>query len=485
MAYEDLNEFIELLDKEGELLRIHESVSSRLEITEITDRVIKAGGPALLFENVQSPSGHPVATNLFGSMKRMKLALEVESLDDLASDVMAFFEAEKAKGILHKLKLITKIKRLGSIFPKKAKKAPCQEVILKDEQLDLTSLPVLTCWPQDGGPFITLPLVVTEHPKTGKRNLGMYRLQIFDRCTTGIHWHAHKGGAEHYRVAEKMGVRLPVAVAIGSDPACIYAATAPLPEDMDEFMLAGYLRKKPVELVKCITNDLHVPANAQYILEGYVEPGERRVEGPFGDHTGFYSLEREFPVFHVTCLTMRKSPIYHATIVGRPPMEDAFLGKATERLFLPIIKKQLPEVVDMNLLIEGGFHNIVFVSIEKRYPGHAKKVIQALWGMGQMMFSKMIFVFDKEVDVQNVSEALWYLGTQVAPRRDIIFTDGPMDELDHAAEMYLYGSKMGVDCTRKWPEEGFERQWPEEIKMTEEVKQKIDRIWHKLGMAQE
>ncbi|MBW2026892.1 MAG: UbiD family decarboxylase, partial [Deltaproteobacteria bacterium] len=311
---------------------------------------------------------------------------------------------------------------------------------------------------------------------------GMYRLQVFDGNTTGMHWHAHKGGAEHYRVAERMGVRLPVSVAIGADPACVYAATAPLPEDMDEFLLAGYLRKRPVELVKCLTNDLCVPANAQYVLEGYVNPGERRTEGPFGDHTGFYSLAGEFPVFHVTCLTMRKDPIYHATVVGRPPMEDAFLGKATERLFLPIIKKQLPEVVDMNLLIEGGFHNLVFVSIDKRYPGHARKVMHALWGMGQMMFSKMIFVFDKEVNVQDLSEVLWYLGNHVAPRRDILFTEGPLDELDHSAERPLFGSKMGVDCTRKWPEEGFDRQWPDVIRMDEDVKQKIDKIWPKLGI---
>lgn len=483
MSYEDLNEFIELLDKEGEILRIHEPVSPQFEITEITDRVTKAGGPALLFENAQSPSGHPVAINLFGSIRRIKLAFKLNSFEELASDIMQFLEAGEAESFLQKLKLIPKVKRLANVFPKKVKKAPCQEIILKEEELDLTSLPILTCWPRDAGPFITLPLVVTRHPITGKRNLGMYRMQVFDRNTTGMHWHAHKGGAEHYRIAENLGQRLPVSVAIGADPACVYAATAPLPEDMDELFLAGYLRKKPVDIVKCITNELYVPANAQYVLEGYVEPGERKIEGPFGDHTGFYSPAGEFPVFHVTCLTMRKNPIYHATIVGRPPMEDAFLGKVTERLFLPIIKKQLPEIIDMNLLIEGGFHNIVFVSIDKRYPGHAKKIMHALWGMGQMMFSKMIFVFDREVDVQNVSEALWYLANQVAPMRDIIFTHGPMDELDHSAEEHLYGSKMGVDCTRKWPEEGFKRHWPEEVKMTDEVKQKIDRIWHKLGIA--
>ncbi|RLB42768.1 MAG: menaquinone biosynthesis decarboxylase [Deltaproteobacteria bacterium] len=483
MAYNDLNEFIKALEKKGQLIRIQEPISPRLEITEITDRVTKAGGLALLFENVLSPSGHPVAINLFGSMERVKLALEVQELDELASDIMEFLEAQGTEGLMEKLKLIPKLKRLANMFPKKVKKAPCQEVVLQHEDVDLTQLPILTCWPQDAGPFITLPLVVTHHPQTGKRNMGMYRMQVFDRNTTGMHWHSHKGGAEHYRVAEKLGQRLAVSVAIGADPACVYAATAPLPEDMDELFLAGYLRKKPVDIVKCITNDVYVPANAQYVLEGYVEPGERKVEGPFGDHTGFYSLAGEFPVFHVTCLTMRKNPIYHATIVGRPPMEDAFLGKATERLFLPIIKKQLPEVVDMNLLIEGGFHNIVFVSIDKRYPGHANKVMHALWGMGQMMLSKMIFVFDKEVNVQDVSEALWYLGNNVAPRRDITFTDGPMDELDHSAEMHLYGSKMGVDCTRKWPKEGFDRDWPEEIRMSNDVKQKIDRIWHKLGIV--
>ena len=482
MAYKDLNTFIELLESKGELIRIKEEVSPRLEITEITDRVSKRQGPALLFENVRSPSGHPVAINLFGSMRRITMALEVEDLDDLATDVMAFLDAERTEGLLEKLKLLPKVKRIGSIFPKKVKRAPCQEVILRDDEVDLTALPILTCWPQDAGPFITLPLVATQHPETSKRNLGMYRLQVFDGNTTGMHWHAHKGGAEHYRVAERMGVRLPVSVAIGADPACVYAATAPLPEDMDEFLLAGYLRKRPVELVKCLTNDLCVPANAQYVLEGYVNPGERRTEGPFGDHTGFYSLAGEFPVFHVTCLTMRKDPIYHATVVGRPPMEDAFLGKATERLFLPIIKKQLPEVVDMNLLIEGGFHNLVFVSIDKRYPGHARKVMHALWGMGQMMFSKMIFVFDKEVNVQDLSEVLWYLGNHVAPRRDILFTEGPLDELDHSAERPLFGSKMGVDCTRKWPEEGFDRQWPDVIRMDEDVKQKIDKIWPKLGI---
>jgi 4-hydroxy-3-polyprenylbenzoate decarboxylase len=482
MAYKDLNEFIGVLEEKGELVRITEPVDTYLEITEITDRVSKKNGPALLFEKAKSPSGNPVFINAFGSLDRVKLALEVQSLDALAADILSFLDMEKAEGILDKLKIIPKVKKMSAVFPKTVKNAPCQEVVLEGEQVDLKSLPVLHCWPRDGGRFITLPLVVTRNPESEKRNMGMYRLQVFDKNTTGMHWHTHKGGAQHYRVAEEMGIDFPVSVAIGPDPALTYAATAPLPDDLDEYLLAGYLRKRPVELVRCKTNDLMVPANAQYVLEGYVNPAERRAEGPFGDHTGFYSLEDDYPVFHVTCMTSRKDPIYQTTIVGPPPMEDAWLGKATERLFLPFIRKQLPEVIDMNLPIEGVFHNMAFVSIEKRYPGHAGKVIHALWGMGQMMFAKMIFIFDREVNVQNLSEVLWYLGNNVAPRRDISFADGPMDVLDHAAEMPLYGSKMGVDCTRKWPGEGFTREWPDVICMDPQVKRKVDLLWPKLGL---
>jgi 4-hydroxy-3-polyprenylbenzoate decarboxylase len=482
MAYRDLNEFIAVLEEKGELARITEPVDPRLEITEIADRVSKRKGPALLFENVKSPSGDPVLINAFGSSHRIKLALEVQSLDELAADILSFLEVEKAEGILEKLKLIPKIKRMASIFPKTVKKAPCQEVVIQGDDVDLEKLPVLHCWPRDGGPFITFPLVATRDPESGKRNLGMYRLQVFNKNTTGMHWHAHKGGAQHYRLAEELGIDLPVSVAIGPDPAVTYAATAPLPDDMDEFLLAGYLRKMPVELVKCITNDLLVPANAQYILEGYVNPAERHMEGPFGDHTGFYSLADNYPLFHVTCMTRRENPIYHTTIVGPPPMEDAWLGKTTERLFLPFIRKQLPEVVDMNLPVEGVFHNLAFLSIDKRYPGHARKVMHALWGMGQMMFAKMVFIFDREVNVQDLSEVLWTMGNNVAPGRDIVFTEGPMDVLDHASERPLYGSKMGVDCTRKWPGEGFSREWPDVIRMDPHVKKKVDILWPKLGL---
>ena len=479
MAYRDLNEFISDLEKKGELLHIKEPVSPYLEITEITDRVCKEHGPALLFENVRGYN-IPVLTNAFGSYRRMCLALGVNRLEEIGEEIDHFFQAEAPDSLIKKLKLIPKLKRLSNVFPKLVKKAPCQEVVLMDKEVDLGKFPILHCWPKDGGPFITLPLVFTKHPITGVRNVGMYRLQVYDKNTTGMHWHPHKGGAQHYRVSERLGKRLEVAVAIGPDPATTYAATAPLPEDMDEILFSGFIRNEPVEMVKCITIDHEVPAHSQIVLEGYVEPYERRLEGPFGDHTGYYSLPDEYPVFHITCITHRKDLIYPATIVGRPPMEDCYMAKATERIFLPLIKKQLPEIVDINLPIEGVFHNLALVSIDKRYPGHAKKVMHALWGLGQMMFTKIIIVFDKEVDVQNISEALWRLGNNIDPKRDIIFSEGPVDALDHAAPQPLFGSKMGIDATRKWKEEGFKRQWPDVVEMDKEIKEKIDNLWKKL-----
>ena len=479
MAYRDLNEFISDLEKKGELLHIKEPVSPYLEITEITDRVCKEHGPALLFENVRGYN-IPVLTNAFGSYRRMCLALGVNRLEEIGEEIDNFFQAEAPDSLIKKLKLIPKLKRLSNVFPKLVKKAPCQEVVLMDKEVDLGKFPILHCWPKDGGPFITLPLVFTKHPITGVRNVGMYRLQVYDKNTTGMHWHPHKGGAQHYRVSERLGKRLEVAVAIGPDPATTYAATAPLPEDMDEILFSGFIRNEPVEMVRCITIDHEVPAHSQIVLEGYVEPYERRLEGPFGDHTGYYSLPDEYPVFHITCITHRKDLIYPATIVGRPPMEDCYMAKATERIFLPLIKKQLPEIIDINLPIEGVFHNLALVSIDKRYPGHAKKVMHALWGLGQMMFTKIIIVFDKEVDVQNISEALWRLGNNIDPKRDIIFSEGPVDALDHAAPQPLFGSKMGIDATRKWKEEGFKRQWPDVIEMDKEIKEKIDHLWKKL-----
>lgn len=481
MAYRDLQDFVSRLERQRELVRIQEPVSSKLEITEITDRVCKQLGPALLFENVQGHS-MPVLMNAFGSFRRMSLALDVPNLDALGDEIIDFIEAEAPDTLFKKLKVIPKLKRMAGAFPRTVQRAPCQEVVSREEKVDLASLPVLHCWPEDGGPFITLPVVFTRHPETGVRNVGMYRMQVYDRNTTGMHWHTHKGGAHHYRIAERLGRRLEVAVAIGPDPAMTYAATAPLPDDVDEVVFAGFLREAPVELVKCLTVDLEVPACSQVVLEGYVEPGERRIEGPFGDHTGYYSLADEYPVFHVTCITRRKDAIYPATIVGQPPQEDCYMAKATERLFLPLIKKTLPEIVDMNLPMEGVFHNLAFISIDKRYPGHARKVMHALWGLGQMMFCKIICIYDREVNVQNLSQVLWRLGNNIDPRRDIVFSDGPVDALDHASPLPHYGSKMGVDCTRKWPEEGFTRQWPETIEMTPEVRDTVDRIWEKLGI---
>ena len=480
MGYKNLEHFVEVLERAGELRRIKEPVSPFLEITEITDRVCKKGGPALLFENV---AGYemPVLMNAFGSVKRMCLALEVESLDEIAAELLGFLETE-ADTLMKKLRLLPKLRRLGRMFPKTVSQAPCQEVVLTGEDLDLGKIPVLTCWPGDGGPFITLPVVITHHPDTGRRNVGMYRLQVYDGKTTGMHWHAHKGGAQHYRVAESKGERLPAAVAIGPDPAVTYAATAPLPEDIDEILFAGFLRGEAVEMVKCVTQPLLVPAQSQIVLEGYVDPGERRREGPFGDHTGYYSLADDYPVFHLTAITQRRAPVYPATIVGRPPMEDCFMAKATERIFFPLIKRQMPEIVDLNLPVEGVFHNLAFVSIDKRYPGHAKKVMHAIWGLGQMMFTKIIIVFDKEVDVQDLSQVLWRLGNNVDPRRDAVMVEGPVDALDHAAPLLHYGSKMGIDATRKWPEEGFTRDWPEVIDMDAEIKAKVDEMWSRLGL---
>jgi 4-hydroxy-3-polyprenylbenzoate decarboxylase len=481
MGYKNLHHFIEVLEQAGELKRISEPVSPFLEITEITDRVCKQGGPALLFEKAPG-FDLPVLMNAFGSMRRMCLALEVDDLDAIAPELLSFLEAE-ANTLIKKLKLIPKLARLGRMFPKEVTKAPCQEMVYTGDEVDLGRLPVLTCWPGDGGPFITLPVVLTHHPDTGRRNVGMYRMQVYDERTTGMHWHAHKGGAQHYRVAEARGEPLPVAVAIGPDPAVTYAATAPLPEDIDEILFAGFLRNEPVDMVSCVTQPLLVPAESQVVLEGYVKPRERRREGPFGDHTGYYSLADDYPVFNVTAVTRRRHAIYPATIVGRPPMEDCFMAKATERIFLPLMKKTLPEIVDMNLPVEGVFHNLAFISIDKRYPGHARKVMHALWGLGQMMFTKIIVIFDQEVDVQDLSQVLWRLGNNVDPRRDTVFADGPVDALDHAAPLPHYGSKMGIDATRKWPEEGFTREWPAVIDMDPEIRRKVDELWPRLGLA--
>jgi 4-hydroxy-3-polyprenylbenzoate decarboxylase len=434
-----------------------------------------------LFEN-PTGSEFPVAINLFASDERMALALGVENLDEIAERIQDVVQPQVPSGLLDKLAMLPKLKELSEIGPRIVSKGPCQEVVHENDDVDLTRLPVLKCWPEDGGRFITLGQVFTKSPETGKRNVGLYRLQIFDEQTTGMHWHPPKGGAAHYLEAERRGERLPVAVAIGADPVTIFAATAPVPDGIDELLFSGFIRRKPVNLVKCKTVDLEVPAESHFVLEGYVEPGELRVEGPFGDHTGFYSLEEEFPVFHVTCITHKKNPVYAATIVGPPPMEDAWLGKATERIFLPMLKMVVPEVVDYDLPVEGGFHNLAIVAIRKRFPGHARKVMNALWGLGQMMVSKVIVIVDHDVDVHNPRDVLWKTLAHIDPERDITFTLGPVDILDHASRQFGFGSKMGIDATRKLPAEGFTRRWPEVQEMCSEVKSRIDNIWDRLGI---
>ncbi len=470
MAYKDLREFIELLEKKNLLRRIKTEISAELEITEILDRTVKKNGPALLFENVKGYK-MPVFANAFGTMERMCLALGVNNLDEIGGRIHKLLQLEAPSGIWEGLKMIPQVAELKSFAPKYVNSGPCKEVILK-EGFSLDDFPVLKCWPGDGGRFITLPLVFTRNPVSGKQNAGMYRMQVYDGRTTGMHWHIHKHGARDYADA---GGKMEVAVAIGTDPAVVYSATAPLPDNIDEMMFAGFLRKKNVELVKCETVDLYVPAHAEIILEGYVDSKERRIEGPFGDHTGYYSLADEFPVFHITCITHRKNPVYHATVVGIPPMEDAYLGKATERIFLPLVKAQLPEIVDINLPVEAVFHNLCIVSIKKRYPGHARKVMFALWGMGQMMFAKTVIVLDDDVNVQDLREVLWATTTRMDPARDVIIIDKtPTDTLDHASPLPNLGSKMGIDATRKGRDEGFSREWPDALKMDKGVKAQID-----------
>ncbi len=482
MAYRDLRDFVAQLERKGELKRIGAEVDPVLEITEITDRVTKSGGPALLFERPKG-SRIPLVINLLGSERRMNLALGVDHLDEVADRIRAFLDIQTPQGFLDKLKMLPKLAELGSFFPKTVKSGPCKEVIRKDN-FSLAEFPILKCWPQDGGRYITWPMVITKNPETGKRNVGCYRMQIFDERTTGMHWQTQKHGAEHFRSARARdgAGKMEVAVAIGSDPATALAGILPIPPDLDEFMFSGFLRKDAVELVACETVDLEVPANAEIVLEGYVDLGELRTEGPFGDHTGFYSLEGEFPVFHVTCLTHRKEPLYLTTIVGRPPQEDFFMGHAIERIFLPVMKMQFPEIVDVAMPAEGIFQNLMIVAIRKSYPGHARKVMNAIWSLGQAMFTKVVIVVDHDVDVQNASEVVWKALCAIDPQRDIEFVLGPVDTLEHASRLQDFGSKMGVDATRKWPSEGFTRRWPDEIRMDAATKARVDALWKTLGI---
>ena len=533
MAYEDLREWIAALDRAGELKKIRTEVDPILEITEITDRVSKKitwgqppsavqpgaarqpGGPALLFQNIKGHPGAQVLINQFGSARRMNLALEVDKLDEVADRIRQFIDVKSPQGFLDKVKMLPMLAEMGKFFPKTVSSGPCKEVIRRDN-FSLDEFPILQCWPNDAGRFITLPCVVTRDPKTGKRNVGMYRMQIYDGRTTGMHWQRQKVGAEHYReqmrAAEKNRVgtgtasraavdimartsggsvlaegdrpagKMEVAVAIGTDPAITFSAIVPAPPDVEEYLIAGFLRQKPVELVKCETVDLEVPATAEIILEGHVNLEELKPEGPFGDHTGYYSLEDLYPVFHLTCITHRKNPIYSTTIVGKPPMEDGWMGKAVERIFLPLMKLTIPEIVDINLPVEGVFHNLMIVSIKKSYPGQARKVMNAVWSLGQAMFTKCILVVDEDVNVQDVAEVTLKVLNHIDPERDIQFMLGPVDSLDHASRLPNYGSKMGIDATRKWLSEGFTRPWPDEILMDEKTKALVDKKWKELGL---
>jgi 4-hydroxy-3-polyprenylbenzoate decarboxylase len=538
LAYDDLRDWIQALDQAGEVKRVRTEADPILEITEIADRVSKSrdrdkdgqetvGGKAVLFENVKGYPGAQLLINQFGSARRMRLALEVDSLDDVADRIRAFVDVKSPQGFLDKVKMLPMLAEMGKFFPRTVATGPCKEVIKRDN-FSLLDFPILQCWPKDAGRFITLPCVITRDPKTGKRNVGMYRMQIYDGQTTGMHWQRQKVAAEHYRdhirnaaAADQARVvtglrpvpakrseaaltaavdvmarssggamqaegarpagKMEVAVAIGTDPALTFSAIVPAPPDVEEFLIAGFLRQKPVELVKCETVDLEVPANAEIILEGYVNLDELRTEGPFGDHTGFYSLEDEYPVFHVACITHRKDPIYATTVVGKPPQEDAWMGKAVERIFLPLMKLTIPELVDINLPIEGVFHTLMLVSIRKSYPGQARKVMNAIWSLGQAMFTKCIIVVDEDVDVQDIADVSLKVLNHIDPERDIQFTLGPVDSLDHAARLANYGSKMGIDATRKWSTEGFTRPWPDEIVMDAKTRTQVDGKWKALA----
>ena len=480
MKFKDLREFIRFLEEKGELRRITTPVTQELEITEITDRVIKSGGPALLFENVTG-FDTPVLINMYGTHQRTSWALGVEKVDDLVSRIERLLNLMHGppKGLINKLRTLGQIVQLGSHQPRIVNKAPCQDVVIQGDDVDLYKFPIVKCWPLDGGPFVTLPLVITRDPESGVQNYGTYRMQVYDRQTTGMHWQTHKIGTHHYRLSHDLGLeKLDVAVALGGDPATIWTGSAPLPPDIDEMVMAGFIREERVDLVKAKTSGLMVPAQAEIVLEGYVIPGEERNEGPFGDHTGYYSMEEPYPVFHVTCITHRKDPIYPAALVGRPPMEDYYMGKVTERIFLPMMKLVLPELVDINMPAEGSFHNLVIVSIKKDYPGQGRKVMHGLWGLGLMSLTKTIIVVDHNVDVQNISEVAWRVTNNVDPGEDLVFADGPIDDLDIGSTSPKFGKKVGIDATIKGPlESGRQKEWPPDIAMDPDIKALVDQKW--------
>ncbi len=490
MALDNLREFVAAIEELGELVRVTHPVRARLEVAEIADRCMKSsgGGPALLFEHVLLDNGQrsrlPVAINLFGSLRRTCLALGVDDLDQIGGRIAELLNLKVPEGLFGKLSMLPKLAEMAKFPPRvRGGKPACQETVLQGGQVDLDQIPFLTTWPQDGGRYITLPMVITTDPTRGVRNVGMYRVQVLGRDSLAMHWQRHKVGAAHWREMASRGERMPVIIALGGDPASIYSGSAPLPPSIDEFLFAGFLRRQPVELAQAVSCDLDVPAESEMVLEGYIDPAEDLVlEGPFGDHTGFYSLADYYPKVHVTAVTMRKDPVYPATLVGRPPMEDYYLGHATERIFLPLLKLTVPEIVDYHMPAPGIFHNLVFVAIDKQYPGQAYKVMNALWGQGLMSLAKVLVIVDKDVNVRDPDEALWIALNNIDPERDVRFTMGPMDVLDHSSRAFTFGSKMGIDATRKWKEEGFDREWPERIVMDEETKQRVDGMWEHLGL---
>src|SRR6476660_190247 len=477
MPTKDLRDWIALLEREGELVRVSAEVDPDLEITEIVDRTVKAGGPALLFEKPKG-SEHPLLINQFGTERRMCLALGVDKIDDDAAKLADVLEMQPPQGLMEKVRGLQKLKSVADSRPKTVGKGVCQEIVLRGDDVDLGLLPIQRCWPGDPAPFITLPAVITHDPQTGGRNVSMYRMQVIDRNTTFMHWQIHKDGRADYLAT---GGRIEVAVALGLDPITAYSASAPLPKHIDELMMAGFLRGEPVELVKGLTVGVEVPARAEIVLEGYIEKDEVGQEGPFGDHTGYYTPPEQFPVFHVTAMTMRRDAIYPSIVVGKPPQEDAWLGKATERIFLPAIRATVPEIVDYDLPVAGAFHNCVIVSIRKAYPGHARKVMHAIWGLGMLSLSKSIVVVDAHVDVHDYEQVVFYAGANVDPKRDVSLSEGPLDHLDHAPERQFFGGKLGIDATAKWPEEGA-RPWPGEIEMSPEVKERVTRRWSEYGL---
>jgi 4-hydroxy-3-polyprenylbenzoate decarboxylase len=473
----DLREWIDLLEREGELVRVPAEVDPALEVTEIVDRTVKAGGPALLFEHPKA-CDHALLVNQFGTERRMCLAFGVDSLDDVGAKLAGVLEMQPPEGLVDKLRGLKQLKSIADSRPTTVRSGACQEIVLRGDEVDLGRLPVQTCWPGDAAPFITLPAVITRDPHTGQRNVGMYRLQVLGPRSTAMHWQIHKDGRADYMFSEG---RMEVAVALGLDPVTAYSASAPLPKHIDELMFAGFLRGTSVDVVKGVTVDLEVPANAEIVLEGYVEKGELADEGPFGDHTGYYTPVEPFPVFHLTALTMRRNAIYPSIVVGKPPQEDAWLGKATERIFLPAIKATVPEIVDYDLPVAGAFHNCVIVSIRKAYPGHARKVMHAIWGLGMLSLSKAVVVVDADVDVHDYQQVFFYVGANVDPARDVVLSDGPTDHLDHASTMQFVSGKLGIDATAKGSAEGT-REWPPEIEMSGEIRDLVTARWDEYGI---